>query len=89
MAEDGLYDDDWFWPAPPAPPTEREGIHVGDEVTLVTHGGAEYPVCVIAFTAALDCDMVVEWFGKRPLSGLSTGNRNTVCLREFRDVRRG
>jgi hypothetical protein len=82
-------EDDWSWPpAPPEPPTEREGLRVGDEVTLVTYSGAQYPVRVIAFTAVMPCNMVVEWLGLRPLSGLTADNRNTICLRDIREVRR-
>lgn len=74
-------------PAPPPPPTERDGIRVGDQITLVTHTGAQYPVRVLRFFAALSCCMVVEWLGLRPLTALHPSGQTTVCRGDLREIK--
>lgn len=69
-------------PVPPPPLTERDGLTVGDSVTLVAHHGAEWPAQVVGFTS-LDCDVVVEWTGVSP----SLDKRSTICRKQLREVR--
>ena len=80
------YDEHDSWcPALHPPPTEREGIKVGDKVTLVAFHGARYPVEVVGFTT-LDCDMVVRWLGLAPFTGSDV---NTVCRKHLATVEKG
>lgn len=90
VVEDDGYDLDWepgFPSHRPVPPDERDGIHVGDQVVLIPHHGAEWPVEVMGFTN-LRCDMVVRWLGPRPLSATTLLGISTVCRAQLADVRK-
>lgn len=79
-----MSDDDWEYgepSAPPAPPTERDGLKVGDDVMLVGMQGQRWPAVVEEFTH-LECDLVVRWTGVRP----SLNERNTVCRKHLREI---
>lgn len=80
-----MSDDDFEpgWPpAPPDPPTERDGLRVGDEVILIGMPGQQWPVRIVGFTW-LPCDLVVEWKGMRP----SLNERSTICRKHVREIR--
>lgn len=60
------------------PPTERDGLRVGDEVSMTSRDGrGPWPVRIVSFDAS-DCCVVVEWLGRSP----SLNRRNTVCRKD-------
>jgi hypothetical protein len=61
---------------------------VGSRLTLLDHGGGEWPVEVVGYTS-LPADLVVRWIGIRPLAALSA-NRDgcsTISLDQLKGVR--
>lgn len=81
------YDEHDPWcPTRNQPPTERDGLHVGDDVLLVPHAGrgGPWPARIIGFTALPD-DIVVEWTGLRPFTG---SGQNTISRSHVAEVRR-
>lgn len=79
------YDEHDPWcPTLNQPPTERDGLRVGDRVLLVpmNHLGP-WPARIVGFQATSECCMVVEWTGVSP----SLAERNTVCRKHLAEVR--
>lgn len=80
-----MTDDEWgdYWPPePPAPPTERDGIKVGDKIIITGLSGTEWSAEVIGFNS-LENDIVVRWMDVHP--GLD--QENTISRSHVKAVR--
>lgn len=66
----------------PPPPSERDGLRVGDSVVVVGYQGQRWPGVIECFTH-LTCDLVLRWTGASP----SLADRNTICRKHVREIR--